>query len=77
MHFTAVEHQPRRLMRVLPFLLCGRGRSVAHERDGYISRNLNRLSLEGSSHFLLDGEQFEADSPIRLSTTAPLRFLTY
>ncbi|XKY22064.1 hypothetical protein HKW97_08960 [Pseudomonas luteola] len=77
MHFTAVEHQPRRLMRVLPFLLCGRGKSVAHERDGYISRNLSTLSLEGSSHFLLDGEQFEATCPIRLSTTAPLRFLTY
>jgi hypothetical protein len=77
MHFTAVKHQPRRLMRVLPFLLCGRGIAVAHEQDGYISHNVNTLSLEGSPHFILDGEQFEAAAPITLSTTAPIRFLAY
>ncbi|TWI56720.1 diacylglycerol kinase-like protein [Pseudomonas duriflava] len=77
MHFTAVVHQPRRLMRVLPFLLSGRGARRAHERDGYISRNLTTLDMHGTHHFILDGEQFETTVPIRLSTTAPLRFLTY
>ncbi|MDV7211650.1 diacylglycerol/lipid kinase family protein [Azotobacter beijerinckii] len=76
-HFTAIMHRPRRLLRVLPPLLCGRGAAVAHEQDGYISRNLNALSLSGTGDFMLDGELFQAQEPIRLSATSPLRFLTF
>jgi hypothetical protein len=76
-HFTAVAHRPRRLLRVLPALLCGRGAAVAREHDGYLSRNLEALQLSGPADFLLDGELFQAREPIRLSSTPPLRFLTF
>lgn len=76
-HFTAVRHRPRRLFRVLPALLCGRGATVACEHDGYLSRNLDTLSLNGPRDFLLDGELFLAGEPLRLSSTPPLRFLTF
>ena len=76
-HFTAIVHRPRRLVRVLPSLLRGRGATVAHERDGYISRNLHALSMHETRDFLLDGELFQAQESIRLSATAPLRFLTF
>lgn len=76
-HVTAVINQPRRLLRVLPFLLAGRGSAVAREQDGYISHNLNALTLTGASDYILDGELFTAPGPIRVSSTAPLCFLTY
>lgn len=76
-HFTAVMHRPRRLVRVLPSLLCGRGAAVAHEHDGYISRNLNTLKMSGAKDFVLDGELFQPREPIRLSSTPPLHFLTF
>ncbi|MGV6473713.1 diacylglycerol/lipid kinase family protein [Azotobacter vinelandii] len=76
-HFTALAHRPRRLLRVLPALLCGRGAKVAREHDGYLSRNLDALELSGPEDFLLDGELFEARESIRLSSTLPLRFSTF
>lgn len=76
-HVTAVRHRPRHLLRVLPALLCGRGARVAREQDGYLSRNLEALSLSGPDDFLLDGELFQTRAPIRLSSTPPLCFLTF
>lgn len=76
-HVTAVINRPLRLFRVLPLLLAGRGASVAREQDGYISHNLNSLSLTGVTDFILDGELFQAHEPIRVSATAPLSFLTF
>ncbi len=76
-HFTAIMHRPRRPFRVLPALLRGRGATIAREQDGYISHNLHTLGISETRDFLLDGELFQAQEPIRLSATAPLRFLTY
>jgi len=77
MHVTAVTHQPRHLGRVLPAVLCGHGAAVAREDDGYLSRNLDGLSLNGPREFLIDGELFQAREAIRLSSTPPLHFLSY
>lgn len=76
-HFTAVINRPQRLFRVLPSLLAGRGASVAREQDGYISHNLNSLTLTDVTDFILDGELFKAHEPIRVSATEPLSFLTF
>ncbi|MCQ4319289.1 diacylglycerol/lipid kinase family protein [Stutzerimonas stutzeri] len=77
LHVTAVAYGPGRLARVLPSLLSGRGAGTARERDGYFSHNLEALSLTGPTDFILDGESFPADGPIRIAVTRPLRFLSY
>jgi hypothetical protein len=77
LHVTAVAHRPRRLAWVLPRLLSGRGQGVAREQDGYISRNVEALQLTGPQEFILDGESFRADAPIRIAATHPLRFLSF
>ncbi|MBB3104431.1 diacylglycerol/lipid kinase family protein [Azomonas macrocytogenes] len=76
-HFTAITHSPRRFARVLPFLLCGKGAKVVQEQDGYISHNLDNLILDTMGDYILDGEQYQASGAIRISATAPLRFLIY
>ncbi|MGK2913422.1 MAG: diacylglycerol/lipid kinase family protein [Porticoccaceae bacterium] len=76
-HFTAVAHRPRRLWRTFAAIVRGRGAATAREPDGYVSRNLQTLSLTGIDDFVLDGECFKAASPLRISATAPLRFLAF
>lgn len=77
LHVTAVAYGPRRLARVLPSLLSGRGAGTARERDGYFSHNLETFSLTGPTDFILDGESFRAEGPIRIAATRPLRFLSF
>lgn len=77
LHVTAVAHRPRRLAWMLPRLLSGHGGGVAREQDGYVSHNVETLQLTGPQEFILDGELFRADAPIRIAATRPLRFLSF
>jgi len=62
--------------RQLPRVLCGYGRRVAQGARGYFSRNLEVLTLECESDFIIDGERFAAGAgrPVRISATVPLPF---
>ncbi len=77
MHFTAIRQPPLKLGRRLPWILTGRGARVTCETEGYISHNSHELVLEGLPDYILDGEQFTASGPVRVSATAALRFLTF
>lgn len=61
LHLTAVSTRPRRLLRVLPALIHGRGNSYATADNGYLSCSADEIRLELDGGFALDGELFAAD----------------
>ena len=75
LHFTAVQSKPHHLLRNLPYLLRGRRTATASPENGYHSRNAQRLTLHFRGPFTLDGELFEATSPLTLEPAGPARFL--
>jgi hypothetical protein len=62
LRFTAVGAQPRHLLRVLPFLVCGRRNAHAQPENGYISGSAREIRLDMDGGFALDGELFSADA---------------
>jgi hypothetical protein len=76
-HLTAIAHRPRRLALILPLLLWGRAASRLKEQDGYYSHNFTRMDLSGADEYVLDGEIFAAQGPLKLAATAPIRFMTF
>lgn len=77
LHFTAVEYRPRRLLRTLVPVLRGRGAGNARESDGYISRNLHALTVDGIRDYVIDGECYSVARGLRITATRPLSFLTF
>ena len=77
LHVTAVEYQPRRLPRVLPALLRGRGAGVAHAEDGYLSCNSDQLTLHEAGDFIVDGESLCGKGVLQLDSTAAKSFLVF
>ncbi len=73
---TDVAYPADRLARsVLPILCAGRPPRINSE--GYVSRNVERVSLRMSCPFTLDGEMFEPlpDTPVTLEIGGAVRFL--
>ncbi|MDN5871785.1 MAG: acylglycerol kinase family protein [Nitrococcus sp.] len=80
LHYTAIEHRPRRLLRALPAVLSGGGRAAPRARDGYFSHNIHTLTLDLDGGFVLDGECYRAQrerGPLRLSLGDRVTFLAF
>ncbi|MDN5850366.1 MAG: hypothetical protein L0H63_12150 [Nitrococcus sp.] len=80
LHYTAIEYRPRRLLRSLPAVLRGGGRSPPRARDGYFSHNIHALTLDLDGGFVLDGERYLAQrerGPLRLSHGGRVTFLAF
>lgn len=60
LHYTAVGSRPQYLLRALPALIRGRTNRYGTAKNGYISRNVQRVRLTLNGGFTLDGELFEA-----------------
>ncbi len=75
LHFTALKANPPYLLRNLPFLLRGRRTATATQENGYFSRNAKQITFDFNGRFTLDGELFEAKSPVTIETAGPARFL--
>jgi len=75
LHFTALKANPPYLLRNLPFLLRGRRTGTATQENGYFSRNAKQITFDFNGRFTLDGELFEAKSPVTIEAAGPARFL--
>lgn len=75
LHFTAVTLNPFRLLLNLPFLLRGRRTASVSRKNGYVSHNTPRITLNFRGSFTLDGEIYEAVSPVTIEPVGPARFL--
>lgn len=73
--FTALKTTPPYLLRNLPFLLRGVPTATATEENGYFSHNASRITLDFRGPFTLDGEIFQARSPLTIEPVGPVRFL--
>jgi hypothetical protein len=75
LHLTAVQSKPRYLLRNLPAVLRGRRPAGVSPENGYLSHNARRITLDFTGRFTLDGELFEAASPLTIQAAGPARFL--
>ena len=75
LHFTALQSKPPCLLRNLPSLLRGRSTMTATPENGYFSHNARRILLDFVGNFTLDGEIYEAKSPVTIEAAGPARFL--
>jgi hypothetical protein len=77
-HFTAIDSRPQYLLRVLPALIRGRTNRYGTPKNGYVSRNVERVRLSLNSGFTLDGELFEAKArhgPVLVENGGQVSFL--
>lgn len=58
LHYTVLRANPQHLCRTLPALLRGREHPYGTPEHGYISHNVERVSLQLDCPFTLDGELF-------------------
>lgn len=75
LHLTAMLPQPRHLLRNLPSILHGQRTAGLSPQNGYFSHNAQRIILDFTGRFTLDGELFEAEAPLIIETVGPARFL--
>jgi len=75
LHFTALQSKPPCLLRNLPSLLRGRSTMTATPANGYFSHNARQIILDFVGKFTLDGEIYEAKSPLTIEAAGPARFL--
>jgi hypothetical protein len=76
MHFTAIAHQPPRLLATLPWLLRGKRNRTIQQHEAYVSHNLAHTAIEELKEYLLDGEIFAAQGRLHLSATTHIRFIS-
>jgi hypothetical protein len=75
LHFTALRSNPPYLLRNLPFLLRGRRTATSLPENGYYSHNAGKIELNLRGDFTLDGEIFQADTPLTIEPAGPASFL--
>ncbi len=75
LHFTMLEKSPKHLLANLPFLLWGKKRSKVTRDNGYFSHNACIIKLDFTGRFILDGEFFEATTPLTIEPAGPAKFL--
>ena len=71
---TSLVARPPRLLRTLPLALWGAGGRLRAE-DGYACTRAERVVVDLDERWLLDGEVIDAPGPLRISASAPLRFV--
>jgi diacylglycerol kinase (ATP) len=78
LQFTGISVNPVRVIRALPSLLRGKRTAWMNEDNGYISRNVTKITMNLDSGFTLDGELFSPDASkgdTVLSASEPLHFI--
>jgi len=78
MHVTKVRSPAKRLIRNLPSLLRGKPSRHLTPEQGYLSYNVDSISLEFDGPFTLDGEILHAhieSGPVEISNAGELIFL--
>ena len=78
LHVTTVRSPATRLIRNLPSLLRGKPNRYLSEDNGYLSYNVESISLDFDGPFTLDGEILHAQvesGPLEISTAGELVFL--
>jgi len=75
LRLTVVQSKPRYLLRNLPAVLRGRRTAGVSPENGYLSHNARRITLDFTGRFTLDGELFDAASPLAIEAAGPARFL--
>jgi diacylglycerol kinase (ATP) len=75
LHFTALRTKPSHMLRNLPFLMRGRRTETATPENGFFSHNARKITLDFRGRFILDGEFFEAVSPLTIESAGPAGFL--
>jgi len=78
LHVTIVRSPAARLLRNLPSLLRGKPNRYLSEDKGYLSYNVESISLGFDGPFTLDGEILHAQiesGPVEISTAGELVFL--
>jgi len=71
--FLAMKAPPRHLLRSLPRLLWS-DRSSQLERDGFVRRDVDRITLSIRKSFILDGERFPGGN-LTIARGAPIAFI--
>ena len=61
LHMTLVNDPPRKLWRSLYRLLSGRGHNLS-EADGYISKNIDKVSIRMNGNYIIDGEIYSVSN---------------
>lgn len=74
---TAISAEAPHFWSALPRLLTGRYATTMTSANGYLSGRCDRVLLSGISHYMLDGEAFDADpaQPLTLSAGPRLRYV--
>lgn len=78
LHVTTVSSPATRLLRNLPSLLRGKPNRFLSEDKGYLSYNVESISLDFDGPFTLDGEILHAKTktgPVEINTAGELVFL--
>ena len=78
LRLTAIERRAPRFLRALPSILRGRAPAFVRPENGYHSRRLDRLGIEFSGGFTLDGELHHVareESPLQIVDAGRARFL--
>ena len=78
LHVTTIRSPATRLLRNLPSLLRGKPNRYLSEDQGYLSYNVESISLDFDGPFTLDGEILHAhigSGPVEISTAGELVFL--
>lgn len=76
-HLTALGHQPKSFLRVVPSILRGKSHHRATPANGYRSANVNSLVLNAAEGFALDGQIFtpEPGNAVSVRATPPHNFV--
>jgi len=75
--FTSIESGAKGLWKAVPGILAGRPGTHVHERNGYMSRNLDRALIGANCGFTVDGELVDPEpgQVIAVTATEPIRFV--
>ncbi len=77
LRYTAVDAEPKCLLRVLPALIRGQKNRHSSESNGYSSYNVHEVQLEMEGDFTLDGELYDASGgPVTIGPAGPVMFLS-
>lgn len=60
-YFSAIESNPKHMLRILPSFVRGKRHRLFTRENGYESRNIERVALHLEGGFTLDGEMYSAD----------------
>jgi diacylglycerol kinase (ATP) len=70
LHYTELGAHPRRLLLMLPSLLCGRQHHFLTPENGYVSRNIHQAGFVYTGSFAIDGELYTPENrPERITVS--------